>query len=202
MKPAMPLSEALQTPPWLGSNVGKPDLQAAAVEYLGHPEVRTAELDGTLLGAVVSKEASALGSDMLNYLRYARVIEALGYVGVYLAMPSLVYLLYVSEHSTLATLACVGGLIAVAVHVVAAPYRCQDRARAHVLLQRSYDLSAVLGRQPVLTQALKAALDRASAAGMVFDGWILELLQRVAASDERATAGQPFGAGAAVDQPH
>jgi hypothetical protein len=196
----MPFPASLQAYPPQGSTVGKPDLQAAAVEYLGQGEARTAELDGTLLDAV-SHEAGALGSDVRIYLRYARCIEALGYVAVYLAMPALAYLLFIGEHPRLAALAFGTGLIGVAVHVVAAPYRCQDRRRANALLQRSRDLCDVLGRRPVSTQNLRAALDGASGAGMVVDSWVFDLVQRMPACDEAGHAADRCVAGAAVERP-
>lgn len=182
----MQLSDTLQTPTRRGSSAGKPDLHADAVEYLGRPEARTAELDGTLLAAVISQAASALGSDMRSYLRYARCIEALGYIGVYLVMPTLAYWLFIRDHPTLAIVA---GLMVVAIHVVGAPYRCQDRRRANALLQHALDLTTVLDRRPVSMPELSSALSRACAAGMVLDDWVLELVQLMAASDEATNTG-------------
>lgn len=180
-----------------GMSIDKSALQEIAVEYLRHPEVRSNKLDWVLLDALVFHELQAQGSDMRTFLRLATLINALKAVAVYVLAPALVYLLWARGQQTLAVAAGVFGSIAVLIHLVGAPFRWRDLDRGRTFLGLLQDLYGLLGQRTLSPVELRAAVDRATAAGVRIDRVVVSLVDRMAAADatafhpEQVTAGSP-----------
>lgn len=128
-------------------------------------------------------ELDALESDSRRYLIAAAVIDALELMWVFLVLPSAFWFLFPIEHRTLAVMLAFGWLIVVLVFFIGLPYKCQDRKRGQSLLRQLQDVHAILERHPISPTRLKASLDQASAAGVVFDNTVFALADRLMAGD-------------------
>jgi hypothetical protein len=176
------------------TTIDKDDLLEVAAEYLNHPEIRTDKFDRILLDAVAFDELSAMETDMRKFLIFATINSGIKFLTVYVALPALAYFLFMKEHGTLPTTAVVGWLIVASLHLLGAPFRWHDLARARAILRQLQDLRAALGDRSVSPKKFSASLASASGAGVVLDVSAIAIVNRMTAGDVSVVVPAQLGA--------
>jgi hypothetical protein len=77
-------------------------------------------------------------------------------------------------------------LIALALQAISYPARRRARRKAAALLQYLIDLYSILGGNTVSPRKLRETLDTAAAAGVVLDGAVFTIVDRLTALDPTA----------------
>lgn len=189
-----------------GFEIDKSELSQVAAEYLSHPEIRTNMLDWQLLDSIIFQEldayaynalhtrggtgvnlaASFAGGNPAKYYGLQFVFGIVGFVFAYLAFPALAVFLLIREHEIWAVV--IAGLWALNLvfKMISFPARRRARKKAAELLQNLVDLYGVLGNSTISPRKLKESLDSAAAAGVVLDGAVFTLVDRMIARDPTA----------------
>jgi hypothetical protein len=85
-------------------------------------------------------------------------------------------------------------LIVASLHLLGAPFRWQDLARARAILRQLQDLRAALGDRSVSPKKFSASLASASGAGVVLDVSAIAIVNRMTAGDVSVVVPAQLGA--------
>ena len=186
-----------------GFAIDKAELLGCAATYLSQPDIRICRFDWLFLDAIVFAELDAYGFHVFNsrggtganwaaifsnrnpvrYYGLSIVFWILGVLFSIVAPLSFVYYLGTSDHDTAALV--VGGIWALLFvwTVVTYPIRWRARRKSGKLLQHLIDLYRLLGDETISPRNLKGTLDTATAAGVVLDGAVFTIVDRLLARD-------------------
>jgi hypothetical protein len=189
-----------------GIEITKDSLLSVAATYLGHPEIRTNRFDWLLLDAIVFQELEAYGEHVFStkagtgmnwaavfaqgsqakYYGFQLLFSLIGFAVNALALPLIAYYLALRDHPNWAIATTAAWVISVALQVISYPARRRARRKAAALLQHLIDLYNILGSNTVSPRKLRETLDAAAAAGVVLDGAVFTIVDRLIARDPTA----------------
>ncbi|MFM0699510.1 hypothetical protein [Paraburkholderia sediminicola] len=189
-----------------GFDIGKDELLRVAAEYLSHPEIRCNYFDWLLLDSIVFAELDAFGYHVLstragtgfnlaaavadgNLVKYQVLSLLLGVLGFalrYLAAPA-VSIFLASKGHEIASLTVAGlWVLNLVWTLIGFPARRKMRKKGAELLTSLNDLYQILGNSTISPRILKESLDKAVAAGVVLDGAVFTIVDRMVARDATA----------------
>jgi hypothetical protein len=186
-----------------GFDIDKGGLVDAASWYLGRPDIRSNRLDWVFLDAIIFAELEAYADHVftskagtgINWAatlanrsqgRYYVLLIVFGIVGLalrYAAMPAIAYLLFVNGHDVWAVVVAGLWVLGLAWQFGTYPIRYRARRKARKLLQHLVDLHQILGGSTISPRKLKEALDKATTDGVVLDGAVFTIVDRIVARD-------------------
>ena len=186
-----------------GFDIDKGQLVDAAALYLGNPDIRSNRLDWIFLDAIVFAELEAYADHVfasragagINWAatfanrsktRYHVLQIVFGIVGLaltYVLMPAIAYDLYTRGSNISALVVAVVWVLGLGWRLATYPARSRARRNAGKLLQHLMDLSQILGGKTISPRKLKEALDKAVADGVVLDGAVFTIVDRMVARD-------------------
>jgi hypothetical protein len=189
-----------------GITIYKEQLIEVAATYLSHPKIRTNKMDWLLLDAFVFAEldaytdfvvnakagtginwaASFAGKNLLKYYGLLLLFRCLGIVFRFVMPAAMVYFLSLEGYGTLALVVAGGWVLYLAYLLIGFPARWRARRKASKLLQYLIEVYGILGDGTISPRKLKEALDKAAAAGVVLDGAVFGLVDRLVARDPTA----------------
>lgn len=189
-----------------GFDINKAELVDAASLYLGKPDIRSNRLDWIFLDAIVFAELEAYADHVFasragtginwaatfanrSQARYHVLQIAFGIVGFalkFVAMPVIAYFLFIAEHNVAAIVVLGLWIVTLAWQLVTFPIRWRARRNARKLLQHLVDLHLLLGGNTISPRKLKEALDKAAGDGVVLDGAVFTIVDRLVARDPTA----------------
>jgi hypothetical protein len=186
-----------------GICIDKNSLLRTAAIYLSYPEIRTNWLDWMFLDAIVFTEldgysrhvfetkggtgtnwaAIFANSNQAKYYRLKITFSLFGFALNFVVCPAVAYYLFTGGHETWAL--TIGGLwvLFLAVQFLTYPFRWRARRKAANQLQYLRDLYRMLGELTISPRKLKETLDSAAAAGVVLDGAVFSIVDRIIAKD-------------------
>ncbi|MBF3882728.1 hypothetical protein ISG07_04890 [Burkholderia pseudomallei] len=194
-----------------GISIQKDEMLRVASEYLSHPEIRSNKLDWLLLDSIVFAELDAFSYHVASqdfstgmasavaegnptkYLALLALFKVLGFALSILLLPVIAYFAFSRGHET--TGWSIGGLWVVSVvwSLIGLPFRWKRRSKNRALLNRMLDLYRVLGDSTISPRLLKDALDKAVAEGVVLDGSVFSIVDRLIAKDATAFVPSQIG---------
>jgi len=189
-----------------GIAIDKAQLTNVAADYLSHPEIRNNKFDWMLLDAFVFAELDAYTYHVVNtgsgtginwaamfagkshpkYYGLQFLFVSLGISLRYLAMPAIAYFLMIKDYGTLATILAGGWLLYLAFLLFGFPKRWRARKKRAALLSYLADLYGMLGDGTISPRRFKETLDKVAAEGVVLDGAVFSLVDRMVARDATA----------------
>ena len=189
-----------------GMEIDKDCLLQGAAFYLSHPEIRTNMLDWLFLDSIVFAELDAYAHEAfttrggtgtnwaaifaerseLKYYTYQWVFGLFALVLNYVAAPALGYYLALRGHLTGCAVVIGVWILWLGLRLMSYPYRRRARKKAGVLLQHLIDLYRVIGDNTISPRRLKEELDKATAEGVVLDGAVSTIVDRLMARDVTA----------------
>jgi hypothetical protein len=192
--------------PTRGFDIDKDELLSAATVYLSHPAIRTNRLDWLFLDTIVFQELDRYGAHVFTeragtgvnlaaafanhslgrFYIFKVLFWVLGLALIYVAPAAVVYYLYTNEHSTAAAVIAGLWVLFLAFVLVTYPIRRRIRRKAAKLLQHLADLYRLLADSTISPRKLKESLDVAAAAGVVLDGAVFTIVDRLIARDATA----------------
>ncbi len=194
-----------------GIYIEKAELLRVAAEYLSHPEIHSNKFDWLLLDAIVFAELDAFTSHVISskistgiaaacangsqtkYFALLALFGSVGFVLSYVAPPALAFLALTKGHDITGwSIAGLWGL-SVVWTLIGVPVRWKARRKNKELLINLHDLYRILGDSTISPRVLKEALDKAAASGVVLDGAVFSIVDRIVARD--ATTFVPTQAG-------
>ena len=195
-----------------GFAIARGELIDAATRYVSHPEVQNAPVDWYLIDSLVFAELDSFADSVmtgpvtgsmnwagvfahhsqLKYLMYSVLFSILGFVLRYLIPPAAAAYLGTMGHEYIAIAIAAIWALYVFFRLVSLPARWKTRKKAHELLQLMIDAYAHLGNSVISPMRLRDALNKAAAAGVVFDGAVFAIIDRVVERDKNAFV--PFNA--------
>jgi hypothetical protein len=178
-----------------GMSIQKDEMLRVAADYLSHPEIRTNKFDWLLLDAIVFTELDAFAFHFSGFAatlangnpaKYFALMALFKVVGValgYLLLPAIAYFAFSSGHET--TSWSIAGLWVVSVvwSLIGLPFRWRARRKKKALLNQMLDLYRVLGDSTISPRLLKGALEKAATEGVVLDGAVFSIVDRIVARD-------------------
>ncbi|MFX1716743.1 hypothetical protein [Paraburkholderia sp. A1RO-5L] len=184
-----------------GIYIEKADMLKVAAEYLSRPEIRTNMFDWLLLDSIVFAELDAFTSHIIgskistslaaagangNHTKYFALVALFGAIGIalsYLTPPALAILAFTKGHNI--TGWSIAGLWGVSLiwTLIGVPTRWKVRRKNKELLTNLNDLYRILGDSTISPRVLKDALDKAAASGVVLDGAVFSIVDRMIARD-------------------
>jgi len=190
--------------PKRGFTIGKELLLNVAARYLAKPEIRTNRFDWLLLDSIVFAELDAFGAFVLEsrintsvassvagqnhakYMLYLLLINLLSFVLRFLAMPAIGLFMMAKGQDT-------GGLvvlglwgISMVITLINFPAQSKLRKKYFTLLQHLESLYVLLGDNTISPRKFKEALDKAAEAGVVLDGSVFSIVDRLIERDATA----------------
>jgi len=187
-----------------GISIQKDALLGAASEYLGHPAIRTNKFDWLLLDAIVFAELDAFANYVMGqkwstglaatiadghqpkYFAVLALFRVVGFAFEYCLMPALAYLAFARGHETTGWLLTGFWAFGLLWKLIGFPVRWKARRKNRELLTRLLDVYQLLGNSTISPRMLKDALDEATAAGVVLDGAVFSIVDRLRARDVTA----------------
>jgi hypothetical protein len=189
-----------------GFAIFKEDLARSAANYIGHPEVRTNHLDWLYLDTMIFCELKELAEEMflrrmgtglnwaavfsggteMKYLLLSILFRVLGFVVTYSSGPAVAYWLSMHAHDVAAT--WVVGLWAAALLYswITYPFRRRVRLKGKRLLTHLMELHRMLGDRTIAPRKLRERVEAAAADGIVLDGAVTAIIDRMLARDSTA----------------
>jgi hypothetical protein len=189
-----------------GIDITKDELLSVAATYLGHPEIRTNKMDWLFLDTIVFQELEAYGeqvfstkagtgtnwaavfaqSSQAKYYGFQILFSLIGFGLNFLLLPVTAYYLAVHDHLNWAMTTAGMWLLSLALQAISYPARRRARRKAAALLQHLIDLYGILGNNTVSPRKLKETLDAAAGAGVVLDGAVFTIVDRLIVRDPTA----------------
>jgi len=189
-----------------GFDILKDSLLSVAALYLGHPDIRTNRFDWLLLDAIVFQELEAYGEHVFStkagtgmnwaaafaqgsqwkYYGFQLLFSLIGFAMAFLALPVAAYYLAVHDHPIGAMVTAGVWVISLVLKIISYPERRRARRKAATLLQHLIDLYRLLADNTISPRKLKESLDAAAAAGVVLDGAVFTIVDRLIALDSTA----------------
>lgn len=189
-----------------GFDILKDSLLSVAALYLGHPEIRTNRFDWLFLDAIVFQELEAYGEHVFStkagtgmnwaavfaqgsqwkYHLFQVLFSLIGFALNFLVLPVAAYYLAVHDHPIGAMVTAGVWAITIVLKIISYPARRRARRKAATLLQHLIDLYRILADNTISPRKLKESLDAASAAGVVLDGAVFTIVDRLIALDSTA----------------
>ncbi|MCX4152001.1 MULTISPECIES: hypothetical protein [Paraburkholderia] len=181
-----------------GMSIQKDEMLRVAAEYLSHPEIRTNKFDWLLLDAIVFAELDAFSyhvsgfaatfanGNPAKYFALSALFKVIGFALGYLLLPAIAYFAFSRGQET--TGWSIAGLWVVSVvwSLIGLPFRWGARRKKKELLNQMLDLYRVLGDSTISPRLLKGALDKAAAEGVVLDGAVFSIVDRIITRDATA----------------
>ncbi|MBB4516326.1 hypothetical protein [Paraburkholderia fungorum] len=186
-----------------GLSIDKEALLSVAAEYLSHPDIRCNYFDWLLLDAIVFAELDAFGYHVINtkagtgtsvaaaladgkpvkYFLLLTLFRLTGFALGYVVPPVLSIWAISNGHMIVGW--SIAGLWVLSVFwsLVTFPARWKARRKTRSLLTQLLDLYQILGDSTISPRLLKETLDRAIAAGVVLDGAVASIIDRMIARD-------------------
>ena len=187
--------------PKRGFSIGKEELLNVAAKYLSKPEIRTNRFDWLLLDCIVFAELDSFGAFVLEsrittsvassvaehnhskYILYLLLLNLLSFALRFLAMPVLSFYLMANGHET-------GGLwvlslwgVSMLITLINFPAQYKLRKKYDTLLQHLHMLYTQLGDSTISPRKLKESLDKAASDGVVLDGSVFSIVDRLIKKD-------------------
>ena len=185
-----------------GIDIDKDHLLQAAAVYLGCPEICLNRLDWIFLDAIIFAELDAFGDYLLTtygglarifagrsqgkYFAYKLLFSALVFLVKFVIPPAFAYELGVNGHQTGAIIVVGVWALLIVWGLIGYPFRWRARQKAKKLLQQLIDLYGLLGSSTISPRKLKEKLDNAANAGVVLDGAVFSIVDRIIARDATA----------------
>jgi hypothetical protein len=181
-----------------GTSIQKDEMLRVAAEYLSHPEIRTNKFDWLLLDAIVFAEldayswhisgfaATLANGSVVKYLALSALFKAIGFALGYLLLPAIAYFAFTRRHETTGWSIAALWAASVVWPLIGLPFRWKTHRKNKALLSRMLDLYRLLGDSTISPRLLKAALDRAATEGVVLDGAVFSIVDRIVARDATA----------------
>lgn len=194
-----------------GISIQKDEMLRVAAEYLSYPEIRSNKLDWLLLDSIVFAELDAFSYHLTSqdfsrgiasaiadgnptkYFALLALFKVLGFALGFLLLPVIAYFAFSWGHET--TGWSIGGLwiVSVALSLIGLPFRWKRRRNNKALLNRMLELYRLLGDSTISPRLLKDALDKAVAEGVVLDGAVFSIVDRLIAKDATAFVPSQIG---------
>ncbi len=189
-----------------GIAIDKEQLINVAAEYLSHPKIRSNKFDWLLLDALVFAELDAYSYHVVNtnagtginwaamfagkshpkYYVLLFLFRGLGIALRYFVPTAIAYFLMIKGYGILAAVIAGGWALYLVFLLIGFPIRWRARKKASALLRYLADLYGILGDGTISPRRLKETLDKAAAEGVVLDGAVFSLVDRMVARDATA----------------
>ncbi|AJZ57033.1 hypothetical protein OI25_7616 [Paraburkholderia fungorum] len=181
-----------------GMSIQKDEMLRVAAEYLSHPEIRTNKFDWLLLDAIVFAEldayswhisgfaATLASGNVVKYLALLALFNGIGFVFGYLLLPAIAYFVVSRGHETTGWAIAALWAVSVVWSLIGLPFRWKTRRKNKALLNRMLDLYRLLGDSTISPRLLKNSLERAATEGVVLDGAVFSIVDRIVARDATA----------------
>jgi hypothetical protein len=209
-----PLSFLLVGDKRCGYAIHKDRLAISAANYLKHPEIRTNHFDWLYLDSMICCELEVLAEEVFvrgmgtkinwaavfarakrgidirqvvsKYVPLLILFRLLGFSVNYLSMPALAYWLHMEEHdiASIWTIGLWGAVVTLGWTTY--PLRRRVRRKGERLLAHLVDLNEMLAARTISPRRLREKLDVATADGMVFDGAVTAIVDRMMTRDAAA----------------
>lgn len=188
--------------PTRGFDIDRGELSAAAADYLKSKGARTDRLDWVFLDAIVFAELESLAQVVFEarspmaaafanrsegrYLLLRLVLWLLSFAFNFVVWPGGAIYLFAIDHPIWATI--VGGwwVVWLIAMIVTSPKRWRARRKAKRLLEYLIGFYGMLNQETISPRKLKEALDVATADGVVLDGAVFTIIDRMLARDPTA----------------
>jgi hypothetical protein len=184
-----------------GLSIQKDEMLRVAAVYLSYPEIRSNKLDWLLLDSIVFAELDAfsfyltsqdfstgIASTVANnnpakYFALLALFKVLGFALGFLLLPVIAYFANSWGHEM--TGLAIWGLwiISIVWSLIGLPSRWKRRRKNKALLGQMLELYRLLGDSTISPRLLKDALDKAVAEGVVLDGSVFSIVDRLIAKD-------------------
>ncbi|MGE8450324.1 MAG: hypothetical protein ACN6OP_06770 [Pseudomonadales bacterium] len=188
-----------------GMSIQKDEMLRVAAEYLSHAEIRTNKFDWLLLDAIVFAELDAFSyhvsgfavtfanGNPAKYFVLVILFKVIGLALGYLLLPAIAYFAFSRGHET--TGWSIAGLWVVSVvwSLIGLSFRWRTRRKNKALLNRMLDVYRLLGDSTISPRLLKDSLDGAATEGVVLDGAVFSIVDRIIASDATAFVPSQIG---------
>lgn len=192
-----------------GFSIYREQLLDVAADYVNNPDIQNPATDWYLMDLLVFAELDAFTTFLMSggglgfnwawmiaagnepkYWFFKVIFSAIGFALFYVAPPALaVYLVANSHNVGAASVVAIWGLLLLW-KIVTIPARWRHRRQSKKLLEHLTNTYAHLGSSVISPARFCEALKQAAAAGVVFDGALFAIADRVAKRDE--TAFVPF----------
>jgi hypothetical protein len=189
-----------------GISIYKEQLVEVAATYLSHPAIRTNKMDWLLLDAFVFAEldlytdyvvtckagtginwaAAFANKSLVKYSALTLLFTCIGFVLRFIIPAVAVYFLGLEGFATSALWLAGGWILYLIYRLIGFPGRWRARRKAAKLLQHLVDVYGLLGDGTISPRKLQESLDKATAAGVVFDGAVFSLVDRMVERDAAA----------------
>jgi hypothetical protein len=189
-----------------GIAIDKHLLINTAMLYLSHAEIQVNKLDWILLDAIVFQELEAYAyhvfltrggagfnwaaifesRNAIKYYGLTLIFWLLGLLVTFVAPPAAAYYLFAHDHQTAAVVVAVLWMLSLGYRLLTYPFRWRARRKAWRLLQCLIDVYRILGDRTISPRRLKEALDTAAADGVVLDGAVFTIVDRIIIKDPTA----------------
>jgi hypothetical protein len=189
-----------------GFDILKDSLLSVAALYLGHLDMRTNRFDWLFLDAIVFQELEAYGEHVFlrkagtgmnwaavfaqgnewKYHGFQILFSLIGFALNFLVLPVAAYYLAVHDHPIGAMITAGVWTISIVLAIISYPARRRARRKAAAVLQHLIDLYRILADKTISPRKLKESLDAAAAAGVVLDGAVFTIVDRLIARDSTA----------------
>lgn len=186
-----------------GFSISKELLTNVAAEYLARPELQSDYFDWLLLDALIFMELDAFGNHVVNvkggtgfnwgstlangsqaqYIAFSFLFGLIGFGIRYVAPAILILYLLDKKYTTLASGIAVAWVGYLALLLFTYPARWRTRRKAKKLLQHLLDVYEKVGGETISPRKLKETLDQAVAEGVVLDGAVFGIVDRMIARD-------------------
>ena len=185
-----------------GISIQKNEVLRVAAEYLSHPEIRSNEMDWLLLDSIVFQELDALHDACQSFYsamasraaegspaRYFALLvlfKVLGFAVNFLSLPVMAYFAFEWGHETMGWVIAGLWVVWVVLFLIGLPFRWSRHRKNRALIKRMFDLYRILGDTTISPRRLKDELDKAAAEGVVLDGSVFSIVDRLIAKDPTA----------------
>jgi hypothetical protein len=189
-----------------GFAISKDDLSISAANYIKHSEVRTNHLDWLYLDTLIFCAWEVLAEENFinrmgtgtnwaavfargNALKYASLLilfKVIAVVVIYLSGPGAAYWLYVKGHESTAIWTVGLWGIVVILSWITYPARWRVRRKGKRLLTHLAEIQRMLEGRVISPRKLRERLDLATADGIVVDGAVMAIVDRMMARDPTA----------------
>jgi hypothetical protein len=194
-----------------GYAIDKGELAISAANYLKRPEIRTNHFDWLYLDSMICCELEVLAEEVYvrgmgtkidwaaviargkrgidirqlvsKYVPLLILFRLLGFSVNYLSMPALAYCLHMNGHdiASIWTIGLWGAVVVLG--WITYPSRRRVRRKGERLLAHLVDLNEMLAERTISPRRLREKLDVATADGMVFDGAVTAIVDRMMTRD-------------------
>lgn len=189
-----------------GICIDKSELSATAARYLSQAELQTNAFDWYLLDALVFAELDAFAYHSINtkmgtgfnwalafsegsqwkYLLYSFIFGLVGFVLRYVALPALAMYLFYKGHEGFGLTIGAIWILLVGWRLIGIPFRWRAKRKHTELLNNLLSVYTELDGNTLSPRRLRDLLDKAASAGVVLDGAIFSLVDRMMRRDATA----------------